>query len=1080
MEFRVLGPVEMRVGGQRVNVGHARQRALLAVLLFELNRVVPAERLIDRVWGEAPPASVRNVVYGLVARLRAAIANASQPGLELSRRAAGYIIEADPELLDLYRFRQQAALATTARADEDASAHLRSALSNWHGEALTGVSSAWLGSMRHTLEQLRTAAILELNDIALRRGQHQSLIAELTELSSAHETNERAAGQLMLALYRAGQPAEALRWFEQTRRQLADQFGANPGTKLQELHQRILRNDPALTQPQQQPARSSAAVSLVVPAEVATNVPAFACRDGELPAAAELAAVVIPAVSETAGVERASQPVASAGPSRTAGPATGKQDGAAVPRQLPAAVASFAGRDAELTALTALLGPGSGGAAQALVISAIRGTAGVGKTALAVKWAHQIASRFPDGQLYVNLRGFDPDEPVAAADALAGLLRSLGVRGADIPDGVEDRERLYRSRLAGRRVLVVLDNARDGEQVRPLLPGDPGCVAVVTSRDSLSGLVAADGARRLDLDVLPPADAIALLRSLIGARADDDPGAAAELAALCARLPLALRLAAVLAAARLSAPLAELVAELETDRLDGLDAGEDRADVRAVFSWSVKHLPDDAVTAYALIGLHPGDDLDLYAAAALTGTTTIQARRVLERLHRASLLQAAGPGRYGMHDLLRAYAREQAAARDPGDQCDQALTRLFDYYLAAAAAAMDVLFPAEAHQRPRIAATAAVLPEMADEARARAWLDTERANLVAVVVHCAGHDRPEYVTGLAGTLFRYLITGSHLPEADTIYDHALQAARRCGDLAAEAGALNGLGGIGLVKGRFRDAASHYQAALERHRRRGDRKGEARVLHNLGVSDYHLHNHDAATGNYRQAIAAYEQAGDDLGAARAVTDLASAEIELGSYDQAAEHLQHALAVFREAKDEVYEAEALGRLGDLSCRRGQLTQAAEVYEQALALYRDLDYPAGVADELSNLGEVSVRRGEYQKAISYLRQALALLRDSGSQHGETHTLLTLAEALQGAGQPAAARAELETALCLAADTGNTYQEASAHRSLAENYHSGGETGRARHHWQQALDLYTQLGAPEADWVRSRLSVQEATAQN
>jgi tetratricopeptide (TPR) repeat protein/transcriptional regulator with XRE-family HTH domain len=749
-----------------------------------------------------------------------------------------------------------------------------------------------------------------------------------------------------------------------------------------------------------------------------------------------------------------------------------------VPRQLPAAVGCFTGRDGELAALTGLLACGPDPRPPTLVISAIAGTAGVGKTALAVQWAHQVAERFPDGQLHVNLRGYDPGEPVMAADALAGLLRSLGVPGTDIPDEPEDRARLYRSRLAGRRVLVLLDNARDGDQVRPLLPGDPGCVTVVTSRDALAGLVAADGARRLELDVLPPADALALLRALIGDRADEDPGAAAELTGLCARLPLALRIAAELAVARRSVPLADLVAELTVSRLDALDAGDDRADVRAVISWSYRHLPDDVAAAFALAGLHPGEDLDAHAAAALTGTTVGQARRVLGRLHRASLLHAAGNGRYGLHDLLRAYAREQATARDADGACHQALTRLFDYYLAAAAAAMDILYPAEARLRPPAPASAAAGPAMTAEADARAWLDTERANLVAVAAHCAGHDWPAHAAGLARTLFRYLMNGSHLPDAHTIYRHALQAARRSGDLAAEADALNGLGGIGVMKGWFRDAAGHYQAALERYRQCGDAAGQARALGNLGTTEYHQHNHQSAAGYYRQAVDAYHDAGDGLSAARALADLATAETELGAHDQAADHLGRAVPVLHEANDQHGEARALERMGELSLRRGQLTQAGRFFGRSLAISRRIGNTAGVATGLSNLGVISLRRGDHQQAIGHLRQALALHRQAGYQQGEIEVLRALAETLHGAGQPAAARAELQTALQLAADTGNTYEQASTHRHLAEDCHRGGADEQARHHWQQALTLYTQLGVPEADQVRSLLSARAAEA--
>ncbi len=767
-------------------------------------------------------------------------------------------------------------------------------------------------------------------------------------------------------------------------------------------------------------------------------------------------------------------PAASAAQSRPARPAI-TEPGQDVPRQLPPAVAGFTGRNVELTALTGLLGR-RGERSPALVISAIAGTAGVGKTALAVQWAHRIAQRFPDGQLYVNLRGYDPREPVPATDALAGFLRALGVPGQQIPDEPDERARLYRSRLAGRRVLVLLDNARDGEQVRPLLPGDPGCVAVVTSRDALAGLVAADGARRLDLDVLLPADAVGLLRALIGRPADEDPAATTELAGLCARLPLALRIAAELAAARPATPLRDLVAELAAGRLDALNAGEELADVRAVFSWSLRQLSRDVARAFALLGLHPGADLDVYAAAALTGTTPARARLALSRLHRTGLIQASGRGRYRMHDLLRAYAREQAVAAEQEGaagtdvSCEQALTQLFDYYLAAAAAAAEVLFPAEPHQRARTTTAAAVTPEMPGEAEARAWLDAERANLVAVVVSSAGHGWPQPATMMARTLFRYLMTGSHLPEAHTIYDHALNAARRSGDLAAEAEALNGLGGIEMVKGHFADAAGHYRDALESYRRCGDRPGEARVLHNLGVTEHYVHNHGAAASHYRQAIAAYDDAGDRLGAAVALCGLAGVETEMDSLDQASDHLQRALPVFRDEKDQAREANALAQLGDLSLRRDQLAQAADFHEQALAMFRRIDHPGGVAAGLSSLGEVSVRRGDYQQAIGYLRQALAQFRQAGNQHGEAATIFSLAAALHGAGQPAAARTELEAALLLASETGNTYQQASAHRDLAESYCSAGEDEQARHHWQQAVDLYTQLGAPEADQLRSQ----------
>jgi tetratricopeptide (TPR) repeat protein/transcriptional regulator with XRE-family HTH domain len=760
-----------------------------------------------------------------------------------------------------------------------------------------------------------------------------------------------------------------------------------------------------------------------------------------------------------------------------------------VPRQLPASVSCFTGRVAELAALTRLLDPRPGEQVPTMVISAIAGTAGVGKTALAVRWAHLVADRFPDGQLYVNLRGYDPADPVESPDALASFLRALGVPGREIPDEPEDRSRLYRSRLAGQRMLVLLDNARDSDQIRPLLPGEPGCMAVVTSRDSLAGLVAADGARLLDLDVLPRADAVALLRSLIGPRADADPRAVSALAGVCARLPLALRIAAQLAATRRSTPLAGLVAELEAGRLQGLDAGDHRADVRSVFSWSLRQLPDDVARAFALAGLHPGEEFEVFAVAALTASSTARVGKLLGRLHRANLLQAAGTGRYGMHDLLRVYARERAVAAehqdafehtagDTGDRCHQALTRLFDYYVATAVAAMELLFPGVS-VHTRIRPTAALVPAMRGQAEARAWLDAERANLVAVVVHCARRGWPDHAADLARTLFRDLITGSHLPEALTVYRHALHAARQSGDPAAEAVALNGLGTIAGSKGRFLDATAYFEAALERYRQCGNRGGEAGVLHNLGVAEHQLHNYEPAAGYYRQAIAAFGDTGNQLNAAAALCSLAGVEAELGSCDLASEHLQSALQVFRGKRDDIREAEALSRIGELDLLRGRLDQAATSFEQSLAIFRLADRRTGVADELFNLGTVSLRQDDYQRAIGYFRQALDLFRETENQHGEAYTRRSIAEALHGCGQPAAARRELEKALRLATDTGHVHEQARAHSDLAQSYHAAGDDERARLHWQLGLDLYIELGAPEAQQIRMRLSTHEATAQ-
>jgi DNA-binding SARP family transcriptional activator/tetratricopeptide (TPR) repeat protein len=966
VRFGVLGPLQVVDGsGAAFAVSAAKQRIVLAALLLAGGSTVSAARLAEALWDAAPSPNASAVVRTYVSRLRHVLGPA---GARIARRPAGFAVELraldEFDVAEADRLRRAARTAAEVEEWEQASLLLSRALSLWRGEPLVDVPSAAL-SLREAdrLAELRLQLTEARVDADLCLGRHNGLVAELRQLAAEHPLREHIRAQLMLACYRCGQQAAALEVYRDARDTLAGELGVEPGDELREMHQRVLTADPLLT-------------------------------------AAAQAGISQPHEGQRSHATRE----------------------AVVPRQLPAAVSCFTGREAELAALTGLLDGQDGGRAPALVISAIAGTAGIGKTALAVQWAHQVAMRFPGGQLYVNLRGYDRGEPVPAADALAGFLRALGVPGQQIPDNADDRARLYRTKLAARRMLVVLDNARDAVQVRPLLPGNPDCMALVTSRDSLAGLVAADGARRLDLDVLPPSEAVGLLRSLICSRAAADPGPLAELAGLCARLPLALRIAAELAAARPAVALPDLVSELTVARLDCLDAGEDRADIRALFSWSLRHLDESAATAFALLGLHPGEDFDAYAAAALAGTSTAQARRVLGRLHRASLLQATGPGRYCMHDLLREYAREQADGPDTDDPPRNALTRLFDYYLAATAVAMSVLFPAEAHRHPPFAPPDVAVPGMPGEADARAWLDTERPNLIASVAYCARHGWFDHAAGLADGMFSYLMNGSHLADALTIYRHALHAGRQSADLAAEASALNGLAGVGMLQGHVSDAASRYQAALELYRQCGDRAGQARVFHNLGCCEHFLRHDQSAVAYYQQAIAAAEDAGDSLGSARTLIHLAGAETDLGANGQADAHLQLALRVLRAAGDQLGEAEALQRIGELSCRRGQLTQATELFEHALAICRRIEYPLGVADGLTGLGKVSVRQTDYPQAASYFRQALAVCRQVGHQHGEIEMLHRLAQALDGAEQPADARIELQAALRLAAETGDT----------------------------------------------------------
>jgi DNA-binding SARP family transcriptional activator/tetratricopeptide (TPR) repeat protein len=1026
IQFRILGPVEVSADGRELDMGHARQRAVLAVLLLDLNRVVPDGQLIDRIWGEDPPASVRSVIYGYMARLRTALSAAQSPGVALVRRSGGYVLTADPDQLDLQRFRD---LLAEQASDEERAPILRRALELWRGEALAGLSSGWLSTIRGTLERQRLDAVLELNDIAIRRGQHGVLVSELPGLAAAHPTDERLAGQLMLVLYRSGRQAEALQAFEQTRRQLAEDLGADPGPDLQSLHQRILRSDAGLA-PQQHYSLYASPVPRLLPAEVS----AFTGRTEELAELDRLLAV--PAAGP--GATEASHPVA-----RDRRPGTSS---------LPVPVA------------------------------VLSGTAGVGKTALAVRWAHRAAEHFPDGQLYVNLRGYDDVQPVQAGDALAGFLRVLGMAPGDVPAGLDERAARYRSMLAGRRVLVVLDNAVDADQVRSLLPGTPGCSALVTSRDMLAGLVARDGALRLDLDLLPEGDAVSLLQKLIGTRVAADPQAATTLAAQCARLPLALRVAAELVVARHSVPLADLVAELadQHTRLRLLESSGDRhAAVRTVFSWSYRQLDAESARTFRMLGLHAGPDLDVYAAAAITGSTISSAREKLDRLKRANLVQSSRRGRHDMHDLLRGYARELCAAADAEDQQRAALARLCDHYLCAAGMAMGALFPAEQSRRPAATPPASTLPPVETPAAARAWLDAERANLVAAVVQMSDGEQPGAAISLAATLFRYLDVGGYFPEALIVHGQARRAASLSGDGAAEAEALANLASVHMRQGHHPQAASQYEQALGIYRAAGDRPGEARALNNLAITDIEQGKYRQAAERLEQSLAIYRAASDRLGEARALVNLGVIDLKHDCYEEATGRLREAVAVFSEIDDHLGQAGALILLGLADLRRQHPARALGLLRQALTIYREIGDRTGEADALVTIADAELRLGHRTRAASSVRESLDICRQLGSSSAESRALNVLGEILRASGRGADARAAHLAAVSLSGQTGDREEEARARSGLASCYDAAGDLSRAREHWEHALTIYADLGAPEAEEIRARLAAAEAGAR-
>jgi tetratricopeptide (TPR) repeat protein len=650
-----------------------------------------------------------------------------------------------------------------------------------------------------------------------------------------------------------------------------------------------------------------------------------------------------------------------------------------VPRQLPPSVAGFVGRTDELRALTAISGhvSGAGGAA---VISSVGGTAGVGKTALALHWAHQAADRFPDGQLYVNLQGYDFGRPLTAAQALSGFLTALGVPAAQMPAGEGQLAAMYRSLLAGRRLLVVLDNASHAEQVRPLLPGSSGCMALVTSRDSLAGLVARDGALRLTLDLLPRADAISLLRTLIGERVDAEPAAAEALTAQCCLLPLALRVAAELAAARPDARLTELVDELTgQQRLDLLIAGDDpRTTVRTVFSWSYHHLQPEAAEMFRLLGLHPGPDIPVPAAASLAGVDESGARRLLGDLARANLVTEHVPGRYTLHDLLRAYAAELAHARDNHTEREAATGRVLDHYLHTAAGAARVLNPSREPitlRPPRPRALVCLHP---DYAHAMAWFQAEHRVLLAAVGLAADTGNDSHAWQLPWAMGSFLSLSGHWHEAADTQRTALAAATRLGDTAAQALTCRLLANACTNLGDHEQARRHYASSLTLHQQLGNRRGEARVHQNLGVLAERQGRYAEALDHCERALRLYQEMGDKTGEAETLNEMGWYHAMLRDYQRAREFCRRSLTLCAEVGHRWKEGNAWDTLGYAEHHLGNLAEAAACYQRALSLFRRVGFRFEEADTLTRLGDTRQTAGDLSQALENWRQALSILED------------------------------------------------------------------------------------------------------
>jgi tetratricopeptide (TPR) repeat protein len=726
----------------------------------------------------------------------------------------------------------------------------------------------------------------------------------------------------------------------------------------------------------------------------------------------------------------------------------------ALPGLLPRDVPAFTGRDGELARLAGLAGGGR------VVVSAIGGTAGVGKTALAVHAAHRLLGQFPGGHLYADLRGYTAgQDPAGPGEVLEVFLRRLGVSAEEVPATVDERSGMLRQVLAGRRVLMVLDNARSEGQVRPLLPGAGGSLVLVTSRSVLPGLEVDE---RISLDTLPPDEAAAMFAGVIGsARAGEEPGAVAEVAGLCGRLPLALRIAGQILAAHPAWPVAKLAGMLagEQGRLARLGAGD--LQVRAAFGVSYARLAEEDARLFRLLGLHPGPDFTAESAAALAGTGAEAAGPVLDRLAGAHLVTEDASGRFGMHDLLRLYAHASCQETDSPADREAAEARLVTYYTGLAGFLDSCVNP---RQRPAAEQAAerdgGTLLSMRE---ALAAFQAERPGLLAALGLAVQRGWDEQVQRLSYTTMDSLSILRYLDDLLTVLEAALAAARRAGDRVAEGRALTNLGSAHQELRRFAEAVDCYQQSLAIFRDTGNRQGEGMALGNLGVAYQELRRLEEAVDCHRQALAIKRETGDRQSEGWTLNNLGSAYGELGRFAEAVGCHQESLAIFRETGDRYGEGTTLDGLGSAYQDLGRFAEAVDCYQQSLAICRETGDRHGEGTTLNNLGLAYQQLRRFEEAVGCFQQSLAIFRETGDRYGEGTTLDGLGGAYQDLGRFEEAVGCCQQSLAIKRETGDRHGEGRTLTGLGMAYRELREPGRAAECWREGAAAMRDAGDRE-----------------
>ncbi|WP_424535084.1 tetratricopeptide repeat protein [Sphaerisporangium viridialbum] len=1038
MEFRILGPVELWSRERRHDLGWARERLVMAVLLMTPGRPVSAQSLIDRMWDGNPPEKARAHLQTHIARLRSRLQDIGEgKGAYLRHISGTYILETDVEKIDYHRFRRlrAEARASAASGETDHALSLYQEAANlWRGEPLAGLQGAWAGITRKNLEDEMLGGTIERITLELGCGDHTRLIAELSELVTRFPFDEKLVELLMRALYVSGRQADALAAYRQARKRLVDELGTGASPALQELHQRILRRDPGL-----------------------------------LPEARARTTTENPP-----------------------------------PNDLPRDVPTFTGRTAELAFLTSdrVLGDA------AVPVLAIDGMAGVGKTAFAVHLAHRLAARYPDGRLYLDLHGHHAhQEAVEPAAALDRLLHRLGVSGREIPEELDARAGLWREELAGRRVLIVLDDATGHQQIRHLLPGVPGCLVIVTSRRRLAGL---EGVESLSLDVLPPEDAATLLHRAAGARRALEAEHVATVTRLCGHLPLAIQLVGGRLRHRPAWTVADLAERLGRDNRRLAEIRAENREITAAFQLSYQDLTEAQQRAFVRFGLYPGAELTAYCAAALLESPLADAESLLDDLLDHHLIAEPRRGRYRFHDLIRDYA-VSLSHQEPESERTAPLRRLLDYQLVLADRADRLLYPHRVRIPVEVDVPPRTSPDIATAGQAMKWLSTELDELLRLTRHAADHGWTRHAAMFPHVLSRHLSFWGHWADAVRVHASAVEAWRRSGDRPGAARAMSDLSEALWREGRLDECLEVAAQALRVQRALDDHHGVAELLDQSGRAHWHRSEFDVALGYFEQALDIRRAIDDRHGQAASLNHIAGIACDKGDYRGAFDRLRQVLALYEEGGDLRGRQVALNNIGELEAHLGNHATALGHYEQAAALAPETG-PKDRATLLHNTANALQHLGRHGEALERYQNALHLYRDIGDRRSEAHTLNSIGSCYASVGHDVQALIHHQKALHLSTELserqqqarallgiGDAHQRARRHETSLEFYdravgvargigdvhqeaqtldrmgtalHQTGHPAHARRNWEQALELYERVGVvPEAQSLRARL---------